>query len=311
MKHTKVAVIQAQPFLFETDKTIEKMWDLIAGIKTESPDLVLFPEAFLPGYPRGLTFGAVVGSRSKEGRELYARYYQNAVAIGDGSFKELQNMAADIKADIAVGVVEKEDKSGTLYCTIFYFASDGSFIGKHRKLKPTGSERLIWGEGDGSTMPVIDNGFGIYGGLICWENYMPLARMAMYQQGVQIYLAPTADCRDGWQTTLQHIATEGRCFVLGCNQLITRDAYPEYILPMIQDPSTIPCSGGSVIIGPGGKVLAGPVFNEERILYAELDLEDVTRGKYEFDVAGHYNRPDVFSFRVNTGSGAASGSGDL
>lgn len=303
MKHTKVAVIQAQPFLFETDKTIEKMWDLVAGIKTESPDLVLFPEAFVPGYPRGLTFGAVIGSRSKEGRELYARYYQNAVAVGDGRFKELQKMAAEINADLAVGVVEKEDKGGTLYCTIFYFASDGSYLGKHRKLKPTGSERLIWGEGNGSTMPVMDNGFGIYGGLICWENYMPLARMAMYQQGVQIYLAPTADCRDSWQTTLQHIAAEGRCFVLGCNQLITRDAYPDDIIPMIQDPSTISSSGGSVIIGPGGKVLAGPVFNEEKILYAELDLEEVIRGKYEFDVAGHYNRPDVFSFHVNKGSG--------
>ncbi len=303
MKHTKVAVVQAQPFLFETDKTIEKMWDLIAGIKTESPDLVLFPEAILPGYPRGLTFGAVVGSRSKEGRELYARYYKNAVAVGDGRFKELQEMATEIKANIAVGVVEKEENSGTLYCTILYFAADGRFLGKHRKLKPTGSERLIWGEGDGSTMPVIDNGFGIYGALICWENYMPLARMAMYQQGVQIYLAPTADCRDSWQTTLQHIATEGRCFVLGCNQLITRDAYPDDIIPMIQDPSTISSSGGSVIIGPGGKVLAGPVFNEEKILYAELDLEEVIRGKYEFDVAGHYNRPDVFSFHVNKGSG--------
>ena len=203
-------------------------------------------------------------------------------------------------------MVEKEDKGGTLYCTIFYFASDGSFLGKHRKLKPTGSERLIWGEGDGSTLPVIDSGFGIYGGLICWENYMPLARMAMYQQGVQIYLAPTADCRDIWQVTLQHIATEGRCFVLGCNQLITRDAYPEDILKLVSDTSTIDCSGGSVIIGPGGKLLAGPIFNEEGILYADLDLEEVTMGKYEFDVAGHYNRPDVFSFRVNKRPGDLS-----
>jgi nitrilase len=302
MKKSKVAVVQAQPFLFETDRSIEKMWDFMAGIKTESPDLVLFPEAFLPGYPRGLTFGAVVGSRSQEGRELYARYYQNAVSVGDARFKELQKMAEEINADLAVGVVEKEDRSGTLYCTIFYFSSDGIFLGKHRKLKPTGSERLIWGEGDGSTLPVFDNGFGIYGGLICWENYMPLARMAMYQQGVQIYLAPTADCRDSWQVTLQHIATEGSCFVLGCNQLITRDAYPDDIVTMIQDPSTISCSGGSVIIGPGGKVLAGPIFNEEGILYADLDLEEAIKGKYEFDVAGHYNRPDVFSFRVNTGS---------
>jgi nitrilase len=303
MTESKVAVVQAQPFLFETDRTIEKMRDLLAGIKPESPDLVMFPEAFLPGYPRGLTFGAVVGSRSQEGRELYARYYQNAVAVGDERFGKLQEMARELKADLAVGVVEKEGKGGTLYCTILYFASDGSFLGKHRKLKPTGSERLIWGEGDGSTLPVFDNGFGVYGGLICWENYMPLARMAMYQQGVQIYLAPTADCRDSWQVTLQHIAMEGRCFVLGCNQLITRDAYPENIIELVSDPSTIHCSGGSVIIGPGGKVLAGPILDEEGILYADLDLEEVTRGKYEFDVAGHYNRPDVFSFKVNTGSG--------
>jgi nitrilase len=277
------------------------MWDLIAGMKTESPDLVLFPEAFLPGYPRGLTFGAVVGSRSQEGRELYARYHQNALSTGDDRFKELQKMAAEMKADLAVGVVEKEDKSGTLYCTLLYFGSDGTYLGKHRKLKPTGSERLIWGEGDGSTMPAFDTGFGIYGGLICWENYMPLARMAMYQQGIQIYLAPTADCRDSWQTTLQHIAAEGRCFVLGCNQLITRDAYPDDILTMIPDHTTLSSSGGSVIIGPGGKVLAGPLLNAEGILYADLDLKEVIKGKYEFDVAGHYNRPDVFAFHVNKG----------
>jgi len=301
MKKSKVAVVQAQPFLFETDKTIQKMWDLTAGMKTESPDLVLFPEAFLPGYPRGLTFGAVVGSRSQEGRELYARYHQNALSTGDDRFKELQKMAAEMEADLAVGVVEKEDKSGTLYCTLLYFGTDGTYLGKHRKLKPTGSERLIWGEGDGSTMPAFDTGFGIYGGLICWENYMPLARMAMYQQGIQIYLAPTADCRDSWQTTLQHIAAEGRCFVLGCNQLITRDAYPDDILTMIPDHTTLSSSGGSVIIGPGGKVLAGPLLNAEGILYADLDLEEVIKGKYEFDVAGHYNRPDVFAFHVNKG----------
>ncbi len=302
MKKTKVAVVQAQPFLFDTDKTLAKMRDLIAGIREGSPDLVLFPEAFLPGYPRGLTFGAVVGNRTQEGRELYARYYRNAVSVGDVRFRELSEMAGELQSDLAIGVVEKDEKGGTLYCTVFYFASDGSFLGKHRKLKPTGAERLIWGEGDGSTLPVFDNGFGIYGGLICWENYMPLARMAMYQQGVQIYLAPTADCRESWQYTLQHIASEGRCFVLGCNQLITPDAYPDDIRPMISDPDTIPCAGGSAIIGPGGKVLAGPLLNQEGILFADLDLEEVVRGKYEFDVAGHYNRPDVFSFRVNPGS---------
>ncbi|MFC2113119.1 carbon-nitrogen hydrolase family protein, partial [Bacteroidota bacterium] len=215
----------------------------------------------------------------------------------DSNFKELQKMAQNLEADLAVGVVEKETISGTLYCTIFYFGSSGEYLGKHRKLKPTGSERLIWGEGDGSTLPVFDGGFGVYGGLICWENYMPLARMAMYQQGIQIYLAPTADCRDTWQTTLQHISVEGRCYVLGCNQLITLDAYPEALKSDVKN--TPMCTGGSVIVAPGGKVIAGPLFDQEGILYADIDLEEVIKGRYEMDAAGHYNRPDVFSFKVN------------
>ena len=297
MKTSRVAVVQAQPFLFDSRKTIEKMWNLVEGLKKESPVLVLFPEAFLPGYPRGLSFGAVVGNRTEAGRKQFARYYSQSIAENDKHFKELQKMALSIGAELAVGVVEKEVSSGSLYCSLFYFGSDGRYLGKHRKLKPTGSERLIWGEGDGSTMPVFDSGYGIYGGLICWENYMPLARMAMYQQGIQIYLAPTADCRDSWQTTLQHIATEGRCYVLGCNQLITAEAYPRELQAQVRD--TAMCSGGSVIIAPGGNVIAGPLFNKEGILYADIDLEEVVKGKYEFDVSGHYNRPDVFSFKIN------------
>jgi nitrilase len=297
MKKSKVAVVQAQPYLFDTGRTIKKMWNLVGKIKAESPGLVLFPEAFLPGYPRGLSFGAVVGSRTEEGRKLFARYYEQSIAEHDDNFKELQEIAKSLKAYLAVGVVEKETISGTLFCTIFYFGPDGRLLGKHRKLKPTGSERLIWGEGDGSTMPVFDSGFGVFGGLICWENYMPLARMAMYQQGIQIYLAPTADCRDTWQNTLRHIAVEGRCYVLGCNQLITSDAYPEDLRIQVSD--TPMCTGGSVIIAPGGEIVAGPVFGKEEILYAETDLEEVAKGKYEMDAAGHYNRPDVFSFKVN------------
>jgi nitrilase len=294
---TKVAVVQAEPYLFDTGKTIEKMQGLMNKLKAESPSLVLFPEAFLPGYPRGLDFGTVVGSRSEEGREQFARYHHQAVAEHDDHFKELQDMARVLSADLAVGVVEKETGSSTLYCSIFYFASDGKYLGKHRKLKPTGSERVIWGEGDGSTMPVFDTGCGVFGGLICWENYMPLARMAMYQQGIQIYLAPTADFRDTWQNTLRHIAVEGRCYVLGCNQLITENAYPDDLRSQAGDNFT--CSGGSVIISPRGQVLAGPLWNEEGILFAEIDLDEVVKGKFELDVAGHYNRPDVFSFRVN------------
>jgi len=297
MKASNVAVVQAQPFLFDTGKTMEKMWDLVESMKTESPGLVLFPEAFLPGYPRGLSFGAVVGSRSAEGRQQFARYYEQSIEENDPTFRELQKMARSLKADFIVGVAEKERKSGTLYCSLLYFGPEGQYLGKHRKLKPTGSERVIWGEGDGSTMPVFDSGVGVYGGLICWENYMPLARMAMYQQGVQIYLAPTADCRESWQTTLKHIALEGRCYVLGCNQLISVDAYPEDLQPLVRDMPM--CGGGSVIIAPDGRVIAGPLYNEEGILYAVIDLEEVVRGKYELDVAGHYNRPDVFSFKLN------------
>jgi nitrilase len=297
MSNSKIAVVQAEPFLFDTGKTVEKMWELVKEMKGESPKLVLFPESFLPGYPRGLSFGAVVGNRTEEGRKLYSRFYNQSVSENDQNFKELCKMAAYLEADLAVGVTEKESGNGTLYCTIFYFGSDGEYLGKHRKLKPTGSERLIWGEGDGSTMPVFDSGYGVFGGLICWENYMPLARMAMYQQGIQIYLAPTADCRDAWQTTLQHIAIEGRCYVLGCNQLITEKAYPEDLKE--ETSGTPACTGGSVIIAPGGRVIAGPAFGEETILYAKVDLEEVIKGRYEFDPAGHYNRPDVFSFKVN------------
>jgi nitrilase len=297
MQNNRVAVVQAQAYLFNTPKTIEKIWDLSADIKQESPGLVLFPEAFLPGYPGGLGFGAVVGNRTEEGKELFARYYEQSIEEHDPHFRELQKIAKDLGAYLAVGAVEKEGKSGTLYCSLFYFGCDGRYLGKHRKLKPTGSERVIWGEGDGSTMPVFDTGFGVCGGLICWENYMPLARMAMYQQGIQIYLAPTADCRDAWQATMRHISVEGRCYVLGCNQIITEDAYPADIRK--QTVVTPACTGGSVIYAPGGRILAGPLYDEEGILYAEIDLEEVVKGRFELDVAGHYNRPDVFGFRLN------------
>jgi nitrilase len=198
---------------------------------------------------------------------------------------------------LAIGVIERQ--GGTLYCTLLYFGPDGRLLGKHRKLKPTGAERLIWGEGDGSTLTVLDTEIGKIGGLICWENYMPLARMAMYQKGVEIYLAPTADSRDTWQATLRHIACEGRCFVLGCNQYVTKNMYPAELQPELADQSEVMCRGGSAIISPLGEVLAGPMYDQEGILYAELNLDEVAQGKYDLDVVGHYNRPDIFEFNVN------------
>jgi nitrilase len=295
----KVAVVQAAPVLFDREATVEKTCRLTAEAAAQGAKLILFPEAFIPAYPRGLSFGTVVGSRSPQGRDTWQAYWSNAVDIPSPATEALGVAARQAKAHLAVGVIERE--GGTLYCTTLYFNPDGELVGKHRKLKPTAAERLIWGEGDGSTLTVIDTEFGKVGGLICWENYMPLARMAMYSKGVELYLAPTADSRDNWQATIRHIALEGRCFVLGCNQFVTKSMYPAD-LAGVEDLASQPeimCRGGSAIISPLGEVLAGPLFDKEGMLFADLDLAEVARSKFDFDVVGHYARPDVFQLIVN------------
>jgi nitrilase len=295
----KVAVAQAAPVLFDREATVEKTCRLTAEAASQGAQLILFPEAFIPAYPRGLTFGTVVGSRSPQGRDTWQRYYSNAVDIPSPAAHALGTAARQAKAYLAVGVIERE--GGTLYCTTLYFNPEGELVGKHRKLKPTAAERLIWGEGDGSTLTVIDTEFGKVGGLICWENYMPLARMAMYSKGVDLYLAPTADSRDNWQATIRHIALEGRCFVLGCNQFVTKSMYPANLAGVeeLANQPEVMCRGGSAIISPLGDVLAGPLFDKEGMLFADLDLAEVARSKFDFDVVGHYARPDVFQLIVN------------
>lgn len=299
----KVAVIQAAPILFNRDLTVEKTCRLTQQAAAQGAKLILFPEAFIPAYPRGLTFGTVVGSRSQQGRYTWQAYWENAVEIPSPAFDRLSAAARQAQAYLAVGVIERDSQTsrGTLYCTTLYFGPDGRLLGKHRKLKPTAAERLVWGEGDGSTLTVIDTEYGRVGGLICWENYMPLARMALYAKGVEIYLAPTADARDTWQATLRHIALEGRCFVLGCNQYVTKSMYPAD-LPGVEELAVQPevmCRGGSVVISPLGEVLAGPLYDQEGGLFAELDLGEIARSKLDFDVVGHYSRPDVFQLTVN------------
>lgn len=299
----KAAVVQAAPVLFNREATVEKTCLLTAEAASNGARLILFPEAFIPAYPRGLGFGTVVGSRTSLGRRTWQAYWENAVEVPSPATEALGAAARQAEAYLAVGVIERDStySHGTLYCTLLYFDPNGELVGLHRKLKPTAAERLIWGEGDGSTLTVIDSPYGRLGGLICWENYMPLARMAMYQKGVEIYLAPTADSRDTWQATLRHIACEGRCFVLGCNQYVTKEMYPAD-LPGIEDLADQPqvmCRGGSAVISPLGEVIAGPLFDQEGILYADLDLSEVARGKFDFDVTGHYARPDVFNLRVN------------
>ena len=299
----KVAVVQASPVLFDREATIEKTCRLIREVGDQGVNLVLFPEAFIPAYPRGLGFGAVVGSRSAAGRRTFERYWANAVQVPSPATEALGKAAREAGVYLAIGIIERDSQfsEGTLYCTLLYFSPNGELLGKHRKLKPTASERLIWGEGDGSTMPVFETTIGRIGGLICWENYMPLARVAMYGKGVEIYLAPTADHRETWQSTLRHIACEGRCFVLGCNQFVTKDMYPADLegLDDLNELTEIMCRGGSAIISPFGEVLAGPLYDQEGILFADLDLAEIARGKFDFDVAGHYARPDVFQLVVN------------
>jgi nitrilase len=301
----KAAVIQAAPVLFDRDRSLEKAVSLTVDAAGQGAGLVLFPEAFIPAYPRGLGFGTVVGSRTSEGRRTWERYWANTIEVPGPATDELGKVAKATGTFLAIGVIERDSASrgSTLYCTLLYFGPDGALLGKHRKLKPTAAERLIWGEGDGSTLTAVDAPFGKVGGLICWENYMPLARMAIFGKGVEIYLAPTADDRDTWQATLRHIACEGRCFVLGCNQYVTKSMYPDG-LPGIEDLAERPeelCRGGSTIIGPLGDVLAGPLYGEEGILFADLDLSEVARAKFDFDVTGHYARPDVFRLIVDEG----------
>jgi len=297
------AVVQAAPVLFERETSVEKAINLLAEAAGNGARLVLFPEAFIPAYPRGLTFGTVVGNRNEEGRALWHRYWDNAIEAPGPSTEALGEAAQKAGAFLAIGVIERDSTTsrGTLYCTTLYFGPDGQLLGKHRKLKPTAAERLIWGEGDGSTLTVVETELGKIGGLICWENYMPLARMAIYAKGVEIYLAPTADSREAWQATLRHIACEGRCYVLGCNQYVTKALYPkdlECIGELGSQPEVM-CRGGSAIISPMGDVLAGPLYDQEGILYAEIDLAEVAKSKFDFDVVGHYARPDIFELRVD------------
>ena len=298
-----VAVVQAAPVLFDRDATIEKACCLISDAASQGAQLVLLPEAFVPAYPRGLGFGMVVGSRSPVGRRMWQRYWENAVEVPSSATEILGEAVCQAGVYLAIGIIERDSRFSrrTLYCTLLYFGPDGQIIGKHRKLKPTGAERLIWGEGDGSTLTVLDTGYGKIGGLICWENYMPLARMALYGKGVEVYLAPTADARETWQATLRHISCEGRCFVLGCNQYVTKAMYPgdmEGLEELAAQPEVM-CRGGSVIISPMGDVLAGPLYDEEGVLFAELDMAEVVRSKLDLDVVGHYARPDVFQLTVS------------
>ncbi len=294
----KVCLIQDSPFFFDKEKTIQKIEDLVRTYSKQGCELIVFPESFIPGYPRGFSFGAVVGRRTDEGRNLYSEYHKNSLDLESVALKRLEKLAKTENVYLVIGITEKLSKSGSLFCSMLYISPSDGFLGIHRKVKPTGSERIIWSEDNGESLVTFQTKIGKLGGLICWENYMPLARMAMYKQGVEIYIAPTADSREEWTSTMKHIALEGRCFVLGCNQFYTKSMYPDKYQHLVQDEPENLCRGGSVIVSPLGKILAGPLFDEAGALIAELDLDEIVSAKLDFDVIGHYSRDDIFQFNA-------------
>lgn len=297
-KRVAVAVVQAASVPFDAEACVDKAVRLIAEAAATGATVILFPEAFITGYPKGLNFGLAVGARDPVGREEFRLYLEAAIEVPGPQTARLGEAAAASRAYVVIGVIERE--LGTCYCTALFFGPDGALLGKHRKLMPTVLERVIWGFGDGSTLTVVDSPYGRIGSVICWENYMPMLRMAMYSKNVALYCAPTADDRDTWLPSMQHVALEGRCFVLTACQFLRKRDLPATVRVSLGDtPDAVLMRGGSAIINPLGKVLAGPHFGSETILTAELDLDEIGRGKFDFDVAGHYSRPDVFQLSVN------------
>lgn len=297
--NVKVAVVQATPVFFDVENTLKKAIDIIEAEAAKGTQLILFPESFIPGYPRGFSFEAVVGKRNEEGRELYLEYWNNSLLVGSDLFKKLEDTIIKSGAYVIMGATEKDRVNGSLYCSMLYFSPKKGYIGSHKKIKPTGVERLIWAEASGDSLFTVDSEIGILGGLICWENYMPLARTAMYEKGVQIYLAPTADARPTWTSSMQHIACEGRCFVLAANQYFKKKDYPKKYQKYLKNETDEMCRGGSIIVSPMGEIIAGPLYDSEGILNAVLDTDMIIKSKMDFDSIGHYSRSDIFDFKAN------------
>lgn len=292
-----VAVAQAGARLFDTPANLAKAVDLVRESAGRGARVVVLPEAFLGGYPKGLDFGVTVGSRTPEGREVFRRYHDSAITVPGPETRVLAELTRDLGCHAVVGAVERH--GSTLYCVALFFGPTG-YLGLHRKVLPTAAERLIWGRGDASTMPVVTAGAARLGSAICWENYMPLFRTAMYAKGVDLWCTPTVDDRDNWQATMRHVALEGRCFVLSACQYLLRADLPPDVHPVQgEDPGTVLVDGGSVIVSPLGEVLAGPLRGTEGVLTAELDLRDLARARFDFDPVGHYARPDLFTLGVD------------
>jgi nitrilase len=296
MRKVIVAALQIGSDYRGKATTLRQILAFETEIATSGAKLVVLPEALLGGYPKGEYFGAQLGFRTPEGREAFAQYYENAVDMEGPELAALSDLSTRTGATLVLGVIERSGSS--LFCTAVFIEPDRGVVAKHRKLMPTGTERLIWSQGDGSTMPVIESAAGKLGAAICWENHMPLFRTAMYAKGVEVWCAPTVDERDIWRSSMRHIAHEGSCFVISACQV--QPSPTELGIAVDHwDPERPLIGGGSMIVGPLGDVLAGPLEKRTGLLTAEIDLDDLIKARYDLDVVGHYSRPDIFSLHVD------------
>jgi nitrilase len=296
----KAACVQAEPVVLDRDATLEKLERLTAEAAGEGAELVVFPEAFIPVYPSSTWAKHFAGWADERSKAAFARIAEEAVAVPGPAADRLAAAAKAHGVWLVTGVTEVDpERPGTLYNTLLYHAPDGSLALKHRKLVPTNHERLVWGPGDGSGLRAIPTDVGRLGGLICWENYMPLARFALYESGIEIYVASTADDGEAWQSTLVHIAREARSFVVSPSHFQRASAYPDdFPLREALEGLDVLGRGGSAILGPDGSYLAGPLYDAEGILYAELEPARLYEERQRFDPAGHYHRPDVLRLKV-------------
>ena len=302
----KIAVVQASPVMFDAGACTDKAVELIERASRKEKDgshaeLIVFPELFIPGYPYGMTFGFTVGSRKEEGRKDWKIYYDNSIVIPGPETKKMGEAALAAGAYVSIGVSERDEKTATLYNTNLFFSPEGELVAVHRKLKPTGAERVVWGDADKGYFPVAETPWGPMGSLICWESYMPLARVALYQKGITIYISPNTNDNQEWQSTIRHIAIEGHCYFINCDMYFTRDMYPDNICcrDEIERLDDVVCRGGSCIVDPYGHYVTQPVWDREEIIYAELDMQKVPASRMEFDCCGHYSRNDVLSLSID------------
>ena len=299
-KNIKVAAAQLSPIFLNKEKTVEKACKAIIKAGENGASLIVFPEAFISGYPDWVWL--IPNSKGADLNELYLKLVENAICIPDDSTKKLCKAAKTANVNVVIGVHERnsETSNASLFNSLLFIDDKGSIIGKHRKLIPTGGERLIWAQGDGSSLRSYDTSAGKIAGLICWENFMPLARNRIYELGTQILATPTWDKSSNWLQSMQHIAREGGLFVIStCMALKLDDIPDEYeFKKLYPDDREWINVGNSVIIAPNGQILAGPLEAEEGILYADIDLNQIIKAKRMFDVVGHYSRPDVFSFNM-------------